>query len=386
VLWQRLTWTVEHVCDAGFSQQQVLLARSHGRGYYCIFSDIFDRVPDLRRFVIGPASEAVYAEMKHAAESARVTPSGACVSHGTRSRPARCHVTQADVDVSGSPCNSWSSEGVRAQHDSPWVAATLAWCVWVRHALLRLAIHENVMGFDVELLREMLGDLYDIFTLTVRPCHAGFSGVRRNRLYAICVLRSELRVVHDISSLYEAVCAQVSNPCCLTVADISRATVQELLEEENTRRLHRKLPLLIVASGDWSYLLSDRQKGLVATLRPEWRIKHGRDADQDPECVWDLHLSAERSRCPRSRGVLPTLTNSNVRTLWLPSQKRWLMHRELAAAMGYPVYPELAQAAGVAEDVHTSPPGCRSKSLGGAMQVANVGCVMAVALAATAPH
>ena len=39
------------------------------------------------------------------------------------------------------------------------------------------------------------------------------------------------------------------------------------------------------------------------------------------------------------------------------------MHRELAAAMGYPVYPELAQAAGVAEDVHTSPVTHRYKKL-----------------------
>ena len=113
VLWQRLSWTVEHVCDIGRSQQQVLLGRSHGRGYHCVFGDIFDRVPDLKRFAIGPASVAVYADMKRAAESARVSPSGNCVSHGTRSRPNHCPVTQADVDVSGSPCNSWSFEGAQ---------------------------------------------------------------------------------------------------------------------------------------------------------------------------------------------------------------------------------------------------------------------------------
>ena len=59
---------------------------------------------------------------------------------------------------------------------------------------------------------------------------------------------------------------------------------------------------------------------------------------------------------------------------------------ELAAAMGYPVYPRLARAGRVAEDSGTSPPGDRSHMIGSAMHVASVGCVLAVALAATAPR
>ena len=83
------------------------------------------------------------------------------------------------------------------------------------------------------------------------------------------------------------------------------------------------------------------------------------------------------------RGVLPTITRSNARKMWLPSQGRWLLHRELAAAMGFPVCPDLAHVAEVAEDQITSPPGCRSSMIGSTMHVANVGCVIAVALAAT---
>jgi hypothetical protein len=56
--------------------------------------------------------------------------------------------------------------GEQLRHDSPLVAVTLAWCAWLRAALVKLAIHENVLGFDAEILRELLGDLYDIFPLT----------------------------------------------------------------------------------------------------------------------------------------------------------------------------------------------------------------------------
>merc|ERR1712026_389861 len=63
--------------------------------------------------------------------------------------------------------------------------------------------------------------------------------------------------------------------------------------------------------------------------------------------------------------------------LWSPHRRRWLTHPERAAAMGFPVYQDLAEAARVPLD-HAALQAPAS-SLGNAMHMANVGVVVAVA-------
>ena len=130
-------------------------------------------------------------------------------------------------------------------------------------------------------------------------------------------------------------------------------------------------------------MLSPAQLRLAQNLRTQWQTKHHRNAEQDPECVWDLSKSPSRSRCSASRGVLPTITRTNASLFWMPARRRWLLRCELAAAMGFPVYSQLARSGRVAEDKCTSLPGDRSSMIGNAMHLACVGGVFAVALAVT---
>ena len=204
-------------------------------------------------------------------------------------------------------------------------------------------------------------------------------------MYVICVLRTALRVVHDIPELYARVSRAEGEPGGASVADMALATRQELHDEENLQRVQAGLRPISKLSRNWSYLLSPSQRRLVQSLRAQWWSKHHTNPDKDLECVWDLSKSPSRSSCSATRGVLPTITR-NCHRFWLPARRRWLLRRELAAAMGYPVYPQLARAGRVAEDSCTSPPGDRSTMIGNAMHVASVGCVLAVALAATAPR
>jgi hypothetical protein len=220
----------------------------------------------------------------------------------------------------------------------------------------------------------------------VKTAHSGSSWLRRSRLYVICVLRTALKVVHDIPELYATVSRAVGEPCGASVADLSLATRQELHDEENLQRVSHGLRPISELSRDWSYLLSHAERRLAQTLRAQWQTKHHRNPDEDLECVFDLSKSPSRSRCSATRGVLPTITRVNAPRFWLPARKRWLLRRELAAAMGYPVYSQLARAGRVSEDSSTSPPGDSSRMIGNAMHVASVGCVLAVALAATEPR
>ena len=384
-LWLQMTCHLAHVCDNGASQQKVLLDRSRHEGA-CVFRNVFDRVPALAAFGIGGSTKAPYSTMKKEAQLAPVIHFGYCMAHCSEGDSVQCRVQPTDLDISGSPCNSWSREGLRMCHNSPWIAATLAWCAWLVAAQIPLAIHENVVGFDMSVLQEMIGHLYDLHPLQVQPSDVGIGWIRRSRLYVVCVLRSALVVSHDITQLYSQVCRAIGARSNGTIADLIRASKDELLVEENLVRQARKMALVPRPSKDWTYLLTSRQQTVLAKLSAEWLQRHQRKPIQDPECVFDLHRSLQQSSCPAVRGKLPTLTTTNVRSLWLPHKRRWLLHRELSAAMGYPVYRDLALAANVSEDKVTSPPGCISTTLGNAMHVANAGCVLAVALAATSPR
>ena len=78
-------------------------------------------------------------------------------------------------------------------------------------------------------------------------------------------------------------------------------------------------------------------------------------------------------------GRIPGLRTHNAK-YWVPFLGRWLTNKELLASMGVPVYPSLAQAAGVALIAVRPGPAARHM-LGNMMHVAFVGSVIACALA-----
>ena len=285
----RMVCRLAHACDKGLSQRKVLLDRSRREGS-CVFCDVFDRVPDLAPF--GTRKEVAYSIMKEVAQHARVHQFGYCVAHSSAGDPGQCPVQATDFDISGSPCNSWSAEGLRKRHNSPWIAATLAWCAWLVATSIPLAIHENVVNFDIKLLQETIGHLYDLYPLQVRPSQIGFGWIRRSRLYVVCVLRSALVVSHDIKELYSQVCDDaIRDRCNGTITDLVRASKEELLVEENMRRQSKQLKPLQQASNNWTYLLTRREKQVLQKLSQEWFERHHQKAIRDAECVFDLHRS-----------------------------------------------------------------------------------------------
>ena len=72
--------------------------------------------------------------------------------------------------------------GKRLGLRSPGMVLLLVWCVWLLTAKPLCVILENVVGFDVGVMVEILGDLYDHVVLRVAPRHAGFT-LLRTRLY-----------------------------------------------------------------------------------------------------------------------------------------------------------------------------------------------------------
>ena len=77
---------------------------------------------------------------------------GRCKTHGRECQRIR----QVVLDVSGSPCVSWSSAGRQKQDRNPVMVIFMAWCLWVRHAKPLLVLHENVTRFKEWVLKHCL--------------------------------------------------------------------------------------------------------------------------------------------------------------------------------------------------------------------------------------
>ena len=151
----------------------------------CVFPNILDLLDkDLHRFSKKDGWE--FTKAREAASGARLLPAAKCTTHGSQ-----CSTSSKDGDVSGSPCVAWSSANAdRPRHSHPAVVALLAWIQIAMTSDIKFALHENVRGLDVDMLREMVRDKFLVHVLKVEPKDAGFMFMRRPRLFPAGALRA----------------------------------------------------------------------------------------------------------------------------------------------------------------------------------------------------
>ena len=286
---------------------------------------------------------------------------------------AFCQVgARPDFDVSGSPCQQWSRFGKREGRSSHLTVLFLAWAHWAKIVRPLVLIHENVVGFDSSLLQETLGGLYDLVVLNVEPAHAAFPMVARPRSYAVLFLRDHVEHIVPVSTLYDQVeQAFLRNVPRPSLSSLCVAEEWCCLAEENKLRGAKGLPNLEKLSGDWSYLLTDKQRNYLSLYQAACP-----PAAQIEKQVFDLSQNPKARQRSCSNGVLPTITQKSGR-LWLPGKGRWLLPCELAYAQGFVVTPSASEDAKVQQDVESY----TLAQIGNSMHVASVGSVMAIALA-----
>ena len=340
-------------CDISLGCRSVLKTRLHGT---CVYQDLWDRFPgfDVRQYTHGETFDFDSARLALLSQSGCLAHSAPCFTH-----EGCCAFPRIDSAVAGSPCIAWSRAGKRRGRKHPITGVLLAWCVWVLCAKPKVAIHENVIGFDTQILEELLGEYYFIQHVRASPSHMGFPFIARRRIYSVLRLRTALRRPPvDVQQVYDRIVAGMQYRAEDSLAWIFRASDEQLLQEENHVRANRGLAPLSQHSADWTYLLTAKQQARL--------LHHLQTSDGS---IWDL---TQTERFARSRyEQLPTLRRGSNR-LWSRTKKRWVLQIELRAAMGYPVFPDLAHVANVpCEDVQ----GPRF-AIGNAMHVANVGCVL----------
>lgn len=346
-------------CERSLALRRVLLQRAPSR---CCFADLASRFIGL---------EDTVSEGRLDFDRAVATVSRAGMMHAVPCETHRsmCPVMGVQVDISGSPCTPWSRAvgATRLGREHPMTLLFLLWSQWVLSSKLRMAIHENVVGFDLELFHERLGAEHWVEHVRVSPADLGFPMCRRPRLYSIAWRKACFRKPPPAQALYDRVLARLAyrvqgNP----FSWVTLATPEELAREENRMRRARGLAPVHVPSADWSYLLTDPQKRRLRQYKE-------RDAAKRAD-VFDLGQNPGSGNEVYRLG-LPTLRRGSSR-LWLARGQRWLLPAELRAALGFPSYRPLADAARV--DVDPSQDEARFAT-GNAMHVANVGAIIALA-------
>lgn len=172
-------------CDIDSSCRLVLAKRQGGAH---IFQDLFHQFPGWERDAnLAPAEQV--ARLKAFYRPGVACP---CSAHAQL-----CSEPPVDGHVLGSPCQPWSRYGRRLGHSDARTCVFYAWMAKVLVDQPRWGVHENVIGFDVSFMEEILCPVYHIFHFHISPADLGCSLVNRPRLYSVLLHRTKTTAVRD---------------------------------------------------------------------------------------------------------------------------------------------------------------------------------------------
>ena len=152
-----------------------------------------------------------------------------------------CAVVSGDIDTSGSPCQDWSAAGSLGRENGKHIHCLLAWVRWHLAKQTPVLVHENVVGFGLDLLYQLMGALYHIIVVQAGPEDVGWPCCRRPRLYIALLHRAKVRMLVNPAWLFEQVCTSL-RPNALRIRDCLIAGSGELDDEErelSSMRGHR---------------------------------------------------------------------------------------------------------------------------------------------------
>ena len=364
----RCTLEVASSCEKSVALQKILVQRSPES---CVYGDIFEQVAVPRS---GTSNE----EYRQVARNALGASAAACRTHRAccRIKVCECNKNRLTINVSGTSCRPWSSSnrGARRRSKHPDMKLFYAWAAVLRRDKPAIAVHENVRGFEDWLIQEELGDLYEVVCcLHASPAHAGFSFVRRPRVYHVLRLRSSKVSLVGLPALYDRLADALRKDTSSWHSWVWQASDAELQTELEIARRRRGSP-----GAGWVDLLTEPQRSALIKFEARWLKHHGRPASSSPECMFDLGDSAEYKQGLPRTSSLPTIRR-RASIWWSPSRGRWMTPREKAACMGFPVYDDLARAALVDRDDLTAE---QLPAIGNAMHVASVGLVLLATMCA----
>lgn len=307
-------------CESAPVSQRVLKQRVHADT--CIITDVLARCPAAKElFATSSALGCLPRPVEEIWNELRLTgckaQAGKCYQHNSLD----CPTPRSKGDLSGTPCQCWSTFGLRKTTSSHLIILLLVWALWVRWAKPLFLVHENVRGFEPTFLEWLLGDMYDMVTLRVDPSHMGLHFARRPRIYVVLWLIEQIVQVADITKTYLHVTAAFERefPCRYPLSSAFISTEEEQQQEyDNSKKKKQqqkkaRLDLEEVrpsAHRQWEGLLTDKQRGYLKMYLAKWKEEHYADTgilpEEDPSCLFDLSQDPAQKPRQSRNGMAPT--------------------------------------------------------------------------------
>ena len=305
-----------------------------------------------------------------------------CLGHGVH-----CQIPAADMDVTGTPCQDFSGCGNGQADQGPQMAIFLLWCHIILSRQTAILVHENVPEFWEALLHQHLGQCYWIYSCVMDCGEVGFRLMSRKRRYTIMYYKTKCRPLCHPVDLYMHLADRMQASLGHWQSQIWHcflADCAEVAVEIGPLALKAGLSVAY-AMEDMSRLLSVGELARLHAYVVAWIARFQQNPCFCPWAIFNLRDNPQAGWCTWSAvgGRIPCLRTGSQK-LWSPYLNRWLTNKELLAAMGVPVYAQLANAAGVPL-VEVSPGPDAWHMLGNMMHIASVGTAMFVALAAASP-
>ena len=338
-------------------------------GDACIFDDVLGRTKaNAKKF---RRLRDVGSRIKYMKKVAVVT-KARCHRHGKL-----CRCPRPDVEMAGYPCPAHSRIGLRKGGLSNDFQCLLSWARVQINNNTPLLIHENVVGFALELMHLIFGKHYDIVRLKVSPKHAGFGKlVRRERVYDVLIHRQRAKLDHDVEKLYAATATRMRDNGVKTGC-FMLAAPEEVNAFETATALRRKRGSVESPTDKYTKMQNRNLKLYRKMFKNKFGKKRLRTAyfhlNDNPSCrcVWS-----------GSTGCLPTLRRA-MGPIHSMAANRQVMPREALTAMGFVAYDFVAEATGLPMVLPASVLNSRTVSgmTGNAMHLANATIVAVVAMA-----
>ena len=193
---------IQHLAATEWYTESQAELLAHPEPPHCLFNDIagfFRReVKEVLDRVVTAGGKLTYEVLKPVIMSGKaVHPFAYCIRH-----QKICQHRVGRLHVAGTPCVSFSSTRPGGEAEDGNTMIRFAAWVSLRRLLQEALIgHENVVGFPLWVLTDLLGDIYDVDEVSLDPDRFGWPS-RRPRVYRLLKHRHKVRRVLEPLSVW----------------------------------------------------------------------------------------------------------------------------------------------------------------------------------------
>jgi site-specific DNA-cytosine methylase len=234
-----------------------------------------------------------------------------CEYHGKRCKLP----VSIDVDLSGLPCTDFSPAGSRLGIEGETMEVFMAHARWAIVSGIKILLIENVPQLPLELIEDLYGADFNIYSFILDPSDAGFEMLSRKRQFILLVSRAQAELTVDVHTIMDAVFESVKAarrqllPLMMPSACFC-ATPDEVREEEVHLAQKRKIKVKKNIGFDKSYLINKNERIRLKLYLKMWRRKFGVAAKDDPNCLVHLGDNPAERLVWSAGGKVPSLRKS----------------------------------------------------------------------------